>query len=247
METPHFSNYKQNELVDFLNRMQERINGEWIDTLALRAAFDHLSLLANKVINASLPSNEVIETAMLTEADTSRDSIVVSVRMVTNAYRNYYEASKRHAAENVYSCIAKYGTQMERLNYVSETSATSKFCNEVITDTSLAADIELLGLTTAINDLQTANDAFNQLYNDRLDQKEKHNEVQFAADLKVATAACRNFYQLVESMASFSADPESFQLIISKMELLATEYNTIVDQRIGMAQAQNKAEIASDE
>ena len=231
MILPHFSDYNQNESVDFLNRLTVRIAELDLETLGIKAPYD---MLANKVtimLSSYQPGNEQIATSQIVEADSMRDAMIISLKAIVTANASSYKTDMRMAALNISNSMEKYGDRIDKLSYVSETAATTSLVKELQTETQLLADMGTIHVLDIVNDLDLANKNFDTLYNMRLDQKEAHNEIKFATDLKEATQCCRNFYNLIESNAAFATGIDYTPLMI-KLEMLSKEYNAIADKRI---------------
>jgi hypothetical protein len=167
-------------------------------------------------------------TRELIDLDNRRDESVAGIRLVLDGYTRYFEATLRTAAQNLLNNMDKYGTRIYELNYQAETSTITSLLNEWTTNASLSSAITALNLGAWTAELKTANNLFNDLYLQRVDEKAAQPQIKSFQARKKAIATYRELVKQIEARATLAGD-QSYNSLINSLNVLIDKYNTLGD------------------
>ncbi|MBS3772166.1 MAG: hypothetical protein KGY69_18075 [Bacteroidales bacterium] len=162
-----------------------------------------------------------------------RDNAIKLLTLHAKGYSRYcFEEAKRQAAEKIYKAITKYGHSIYRLNYQAETSTLSILVNELLSDPGLARAVNTLDLQPAVNELETANELFNDKYLSRVIDMADMAAESASAQRKTAMKHYRRLIKLIEALAVVSGQ-DRYQSLINELNELIETYNEEADSRAG--------------
>jgi len=99
-------------------------------------------------------------------ADQERDFAYTNLKAFLNGYRKLSSASHYQYAEDLYGIFKKFGLNVDRLSYSSQTAQMKKLIEELETAENLNK-ISLLSLDTAFTDMKTKHETFEVIFADQ--------------------------------------------------------------------------------
>ena len=115
---------------------------------------------------------ESIFTEQLSKCDRVRDYTYSGLKTQVKLFLNHFDDAFQRAARQIEVELKPFG-DINKLMYDAQTASVANVLQ--VLKGKLAGDIELLGLTHWVTELEEANNTFNTLFNDRFsEQKEKN-------------------------------------------------------------------------
>ena len=106
------------------------------------------------------------------------------------------------AAKDIYAIIEKHGIGLDRYSYAEETAQMKKLLEELAQPTN-AAKIEQMQLSPVVNQIKTAQAAFEQLFNEVAGENSELRLMESATSMRQQLeAALRNYFNVVKAMSS---------------------------------------------
>lgn len=96
-------------------------------------------------------------------ADDERDVAYSSLKAFLNGYRKLPSAANRQAAEDLYTVFKKFGLDVDRLSYSSQTAQMGKLIEELETAEN-TQKITLLSLTAAFAEMKSKHENFEVIF-----------------------------------------------------------------------------------
>ena len=112
-------------------------------------------------------------------ADHERDVAYSSLKAFLNGYRKLSSAPNHQAAQDLYAVFKKFGLDLDRLSYSSQTSQMRKLI-EKLEDTDNTQKLAMLSVTTAFADMKAKHEYFEEIFADQAEAN---------ADLRNMTSA----------------------------------------------------------
>ena len=166
-------------------------------------------------------------------ADADRDKPIAGMVKVVNGMLNHFNPEIAQAAHTVKLILDKF-TGITKLADRKQSSATISMLSQL--RTQAGAEIEKLGVTEWLTEIETRNNAFIALDTDQYDEKESNTvlpmkEIRALVDDAYNTITERlNALVIVEGEAAYAG-------IVTKLNLRIDSYNNTLAQRKGMAAA----------
>lgn len=99
-------------------------------------------------------------------ADNERDAAYSSMKAFLNGYRKLPSAANRQSAEELYTVFKRFGLDLDRLSYSSQTAQMEKLIEELETAES-AQKIAQLSLDTAFAEMKAKHESFEVIFADQ--------------------------------------------------------------------------------
>lgn len=230
IDSIYFKSLRKSESVQFFNDVLQLCNDSNPETLNITVQVDSLSEHVAQ-LNKSLGDERGSDlTVQLNDLDVRRDRAFTCLRMMSVANRYHFEQTKKEAAQAILGIIEKYGSEIARMNYQAETSNLTNLTHELLADSKLVEYTQLLNIDDVVNELNIANDAFNNLFLERIKEEAGKNEVAAGVMLRETIEIYRSLTAHIEANATLY--PSAFLSdLINQLNQLIEKYMNIIIHR----------------
>lgn len=133
-------------------------------------------------------------------ADQERDLAYTNLKAFLNGYRKLSTAAHYQSAEDLYGIFKKFGLDLDRLSYSSQTAQMKKLIEELETPENLQK-ISLLSLDVAFADMKTKHEAFEAIFADQAEANaDLHQLTSATAIRKVLEKNLKSYLNLLTAM-----------------------------------------------
>lgn len=157
-------------LMDFFqtqSNMLAHLRREDLEALKLKEVVNDVFLPAHSELDEALkPFRKTGLTDPLLALDAERDAAAVGFVAHIRLFLRFPETDKAEASERLMRIVEKYGERFHRLPQREQTGVVVNLLQDLDTPQA-TADLALLDATPWVEAMRTANNAFEQLYNDR--------------------------------------------------------------------------------
>jgi len=227
MNTPLISNYRNSELLQFMSDVITICDSYQPGQLFLQNQADDLKEKTH-ALDLTYKQDKGSEiTKELVNFDKRRDNGFVGFKTVMEGLSFHYDENIRNAALMVTRTIAKYGTDIHRMNYQAETLNLDNLISEWESDEKLNAAIASLGYTAWVNEIKEANKLFNVRYLARVNEEASSPEVKIPLLRQEAIDSYRNLMKNIDARDTISEDG-AYKGLIKELDVLVEKYNNLV-------------------
>lgn len=166
-------------------------------------------------------------TEEIQELDTRRDAAIKGLKKVISGYFWHYDATVRDAAKLLIESMDKYSKQIDRLDYLEETSAVFSLIDDWTNDPLLSNAITTLNLLSWQQELATVNTDFDNIYLDRVYDEAAKKIIPVTKQREPVTELYLNLER--KTVAYNEIDPVTYTIIIDDLNELITKYNESLD------------------
>ncbi len=224
------SKYRIKEFTQFIRNSLIIVSQHGSDKLQVKTQYNTLSRECLQLERAYKQENMSETGIKLVELDTQRDQAIVCLRMISEGYVRHPNEALQTAGEQVIECINKYGTRLYNLNYSAETAALKNVVRDLQTIPAYAQAIEAMHLEEVVNEMKKANQAFEKVFIQRLEETSKE-EPQSTRELVQSTSeAYRTLVKHVEARATLAPSTE-YTLFINHFNENIEHFNQIIERR----------------
>ena len=230
ISTLPFAQLKNAEHVAFFNNVPIELEKKTAESLGLTAnqltAYRNAVDAEQDIVNRSMAS---IYTAEMEAMDAERDRLYRLIRLKLQAclLANAGSVQAKLAESVEKNLLNKYGNDIVGMAYQEETALLRGFILDV-TNFFDEDQIETLGITSALVDLQTANDSFSNQYNERATER-SYSTAELTKKLRAAT---EELYRLLALHLEFKANTAvSDDISVACGESLAVINQIVKDAR----------------
>ena len=163
--------------------------------------------------------------------DQRRDNCLIGTCELIHSHLRSPIASVQMAAQLLENNIDKYGDRIANLNYPAETSTINSILKDWENDSQLLSATELLNLAPWINELQTTNQEFNNIFMNRVEETNQKPSLKTIEARKVTTAAYRTLVQHIDARALLATD-NSYEALVGELNVLIAKYNRVAQTHI---------------
>ena len=191
---------------------------------ALKASHDQLVALLNPELGNSL-------TAQLEEADAKRDQAITGIVALVSAFTYHFDPTVNSQASKLNATIEKFGSGIARESYQSQTAIINSLLSDIRSSTDLVKAANSLQLSAWIEHLDTANQAFNTLYLQRVTNM-SDNPVESVKDKRQTMST--EYYALRDMLTAYytiKKGAEPFAATVGQLNELINQYNTLLTNR----------------
>lgn len=167
----------------------------------------------------------------LHDLDLRRDNCFIGTCQLINSHLRSPIALMQNAATLLENNIEKYGHNIAELNYPAETSTINSILKDWENDSRLTSATELLNLAPWINELQTTNQEFNNIFMNRVEETNQKPSLKTIEARKVTTAAYRTLVQHIDARALLASD-NSYEALVGELNVLIVKYNRVAQTHI---------------
>ena len=163
--------------------------------------------------------------------DQRRDNCFIGTCEFIQSHLRSSIASVQMAAQLLENNIDKYGDRIANLNYPAETSTINSILKDWENDSQLLSATELLNLAPWINELQTTNQEFNNIFMNRVEETNQKPSLKTIEARKATTAAYRTLVQHIDARALLATD-NSYEALVGELNVLIVKYNRVAQTHI---------------
>ena len=178
------------------------------------------------------------EVAML---DDRRDNAFVCLSKMTNAYGYHFDEAKIDAAEKIDEVLDRYGSSIQKLNYVAETNTLANLVNELESDAELAVAVNTLELQPLVDEIKNSNRLFQETYLARAKEMSEGPEDSAVEMRKEAVVKYLSLVDLIEAYVEISG-PDTYGEFIKHLNELIEKYNETIALRMGDEETEEEEE-----
>lgn len=228
--TPSYTDYRQAEATQFLHGLGFCFSNIDTPTLYIKAEVDAFSLASTAMQNAFRPENNSEITAQLVSLDDRRDWCAKTLYNISGALAKHYEEDIAKAASRILECMSKYGDNIYKQSYPEETTSIKSLYRNLTEDSVLNLAVSTCNLAKVVDDLNSENIAFEQLYFERIRLNSKSNDISFAELQSTAFKACKTL--LTKIQACCTVFPElDYEPLMRQINSTIEQFNQIVINR----------------
>jgi Family of unknown function (DUF6261) len=201
------------------------------------AAGFQLAAQTNALQTSLLPLDELFmvekanaHTAALADLDSRRDKATLGLRALGEAYSYHFLPEMANAGSALLAGIDKYGKKISTMNYVAETEILSSLAHDLSTIPELTAAVQLLHAVPWVQELNTANELFNEKY---LTRTETYAAKPQGSIADYRLAAMEQYRLLAAHITAHDTLTPSAGLtkLINELNSLTDQYNQLVTDR----------------
>lgn len=222
---------RNSEFAQFVSDVLGMVERNGPDAMQVQEEFDKLKAGYDVLIDLLKPIKAHVLTSELEAADSRRDMAINGISTVISGYTNHYDPSVSDHAKNLQRQLDVYGTGIARLNYQSETSTLTSLVADFKGKPEMTAAIAALNLTDWLNELDTANKAFNALYLKRAADIGT-NPPESVRDKRLRIADdYYNLRDMVNSYHIIKKGAEPYATTINQVNVIIDKYNVLIADR----------------
>lgn len=204
---------------------------QYNDTAAQNVSAQHLalqqSLSAIETIYATDQGSDI--TPQIEAADARRDKAINGITQYLEAMKYHYDPTKALFASQLADNLRLYGTGLARISYQAETAAIDNIVNDWSTDPQLSAAISVLSLTDWRNELNTANQQFNNLYLNRTRELATANPYTIKNLRLEATSKYYTLRDMLSAYATINNNANPWGKSVAELNALIEQYNNLLN------------------
>ena len=203
------------------------------DALKVKNQYDALNLKLIQVDGMYKLQQGSALTVEVEKADERRDRAITGISMFLDSRLNHYIPEEVSAARVLRLDLDKYGSAIARQNLNSQTAILTNIANDWKNKAELRDAVVLLNLMPWLDELDSANKAFDILYLQR-NKEAINNPVDTLKTLRLETNEL--YYLLRDKLQAYAninefADP--YDKILKEWNNLIESYNTLMANRAG--------------
>jgi polyhydroxyalkanoate synthesis regulator phasin len=168
-------------------------------------------------------------TGEISAQDSVRDSIFRGFDDAVKSAENHFNADKRKAAERIRVVLDHYGNIAAK-SFDQETAAIDDLEREL--NDNYAADIQLLGLTDWLTQLDAENQKFKTLMSERYAETAKRPSTRMKAARSETDKALRALLDMVEALAAVNG-ADAYLPFINELNAVSERYKNQLAQAAG--------------
>jgi hypothetical protein len=234
---PVLSRFRVSELLQFVYDVLSICAKHGTEKLQITPKVEALKADTSVLDTAFKASNGSSISEKIIAFDQQRDDCLTGIRSVANGFTYHFDNEISQAAQIILNSIDKYGKNIARLNYQSETSTINSLVNDWENDSKLKATLARLTLTEWVAKLKVLNNEFNNLYLSRVSEK--------AGEPQEVASECRltvieSYKRLVKNIEARAEIDETKQFLplITELNALVDKYNVLVNTRMAKSKAE---------
>jgi hypothetical protein len=227
---PHLKKFRMSEIIQFLNDVIKLFQKYNPTTLLV---VDELTALQAKTAaleaGFKLESGSVISDELV-QLDGRRDDCLIGIKLSAEAYSHHFDAAYKTAAESILNSMAKYGSELTKLNYQAETSTISSLIDEWSKNATLTKAFTKLALVAWGTQLKTLNDQFNTRYLARVSEQ---GAAVHTDNLVLRDYARQAYVTLITNTEARATLNKAglYTPLLNDLSVLIKKYNLLVDAR----------------
>ncbi|MDR1155480.1 MAG: DUF6261 family protein [Bacteroidales bacterium] len=177
-------------------------------------------------------------TEKLADTDFIRDSIYYGFVQLARAYLRSMRDNKVQAAKNILIVVNAFG-DFRAKPYNEETAAIGNFLDDI--HARCAADVELLGASEWVDDLEAVNREFSDLMNIRFDEKAQQEYINLRETRREAEKVYANAVDRIHASITLNGEG-TYTSFVNKLNERVAYNKNVIAQRKGRAKAKKEKE-----
>lgn len=226
----NMTHLRHNEFIQFVTNFLEILKENNPKALKLKSQTDNLSALVSSMIELYKPEKGSSITKTLQEDDERRDTALVGIQSLINAFTYHFDAETKESADIMAASLKKYGTGLAKQNYQGETATINSILAEWQRKEVFVNAINKLNLNDWVIELGTANTEFNSNYLDRAKEDAEAPEVKLVDLRKQIMQAYRELSNRINAFATIS-EVDTYSNMIKQTNSIIEKYNAVVIAR----------------
>ena len=222
--------YRIKEFTQFIRNTLIIVNQHGPEQLKVKAQYQELNRLCQQLEKAYEQTNNSQLSAQLTELDNRRDQAIICLRTLSEGYIRYPKTAQQEAGKQLLACINSYGNRLYDLNYSAETATLKQLLGELQTRPEYQQAVATLQLEVVVNEMKQANQAFEQLFVQRLEEGIQSGGLSNRELMRQATDAYRELLKHLEAHATLTPSNE-YTLLIDHLNENTEHFNEVVERR----------------
>ena len=220
-------NLRNNEHFQFHTEFRDLILKYGAKKLKIAAQFEAYLPLYEKEDEGIKKINKSAITAEIYAADKARDDVWRGLVLINTAmYRHHFDPVARETARRLKIVFDTYG-KAEQMPLNEQTSATYNILQEL--QGQYAADVETVGLTHWVAELQTRNETFEKLIKDRVSEAAIKSDVVLKEARALLDEAYRAMTTRINALVEVEGQAE-YEPFIRELNIFIEKYTTTMAQ-----------------
>lgn len=227
---PYLNRFRHGEYLQYMRDVLTLLNKQDVTALQLNEQVAELTTITNSIDAAFKQSKGSAITQEIIALDDKRDRAIVGIRMLANTYKYHYNIQLEIAATKIAKAIAVYGNDITRKNYQEETATINSIVQDFETNTELVEALVTIHATEWVAELKKQNKEFEEKHLARVEETATNPLINVPNLREEATTIYRALISRIQAHTILS-DNAIYAALISKIEVLANQYNQAVDNR----------------
>jgi len=230
INTAFLTVYRLQEVIQFMKNVRiilKKFDLEKLKLKELFGSFEEKFELLNRAYGTGSTSEL---TPQLKELDIRRDQAIICLRMMADAFTHHFEENLRDQGRRILNCIDNYGTKLYSLNYSAETAVLNKLYEDFTTTDENSKAIKELKLDAVLQEMNEANQLFEQLFVTRLEETSQDNFRPAKELNKEVIEIYKEMVKLIDAYATI-ANNKNYGTIIDHLNENIEHFNNIVERR----------------
>lgn len=145
------------------------------------------------------PEKKLATTEQVASEDENRDNSIYLYKIIAKAYADYSaDPEKKQAGKDISYAFEQAG-DVAKMDYASQTATTSDLVAQLRKEPCLSA-LEKLNISTAPDEIEAANEAFNEVYKNRSSVERQRAKRDMAAVRKASDAAMDELFKAINAL-----------------------------------------------
>ncbi len=219
---------RNNEFIQFIENIQEIVSESNPETLKVQDQYNALNqpLTTLQQIHSKKSGSSI--TNQLIEIDKRRDTALISIYNLVEAYTNHFNEEVAAKASDLLQVLDIYGKDVARYSYQYETNAIDDILAQWESKTE---SIAAISITDWVNELKEANTLFNSRYLDRVKESAEESDIKV---IEMRHLATEKYNELVGYLSAYSTieKTEIYTKVLNQINALIDQYNKTLTARL---------------
>lgn len=230
MTNPALSQYRNSEFIRYMKNVFIICGNNNPKALKIEEQANALQAATTPLDNLFMVERGNLLTPELQDMDARRDAAISGLRLAAGAFVFHFDPAIKSAATLLAATMDKYGSGLARLNYVAETEVIESLVADVAGNAQLAAAADKLLLKSWFEELNTANQLFNNTYLSRTSSYASKPDGNLTELRQDTTKAFNNLVAHITAHQTLTPS-DSYVNLIKEIDTLSEQYNRMVSVR----------------
>lgn len=231
IQTVKIERLRNVEFISFGKDVARLLENAGVETLGIESAFTPFKEEWESLSDYFLIQRGSELTDELVTLDNRRDDAIVGLIGLAESYLRHFSLDKRQAGEKIMLVFSKYGKGIHRQNFMAETETIRNIVDDFENNPPAKAALTFLGVADWLVELNEANDAFNQVYLQRVSAEGTKPEGSLVEKRKPCLELYRRLVKVMEARETLDPLPARAS-VISQINELIFKYNQLVMARL---------------
>lgn len=228
--TASIPQYRIKEFTQFIRNTLLIVNQHNPAELKVKAQYQELSEICQQLERAYQLTDNSQLSQQLTTLDERRDRAIICLRTLSEGYTRHHKKAQRDAGEQLLECIDTYGSRLYALNYSAETATLKQLLSELQTRPEYQQAVETLQITDVVNEMKQANQAFEKLFVQRLEESIQSVRISNRELMRGATEVYRQLLKHLEAHAILTPS-DKYALLVDHLNENIEHFNELIARR----------------